>query len=66
MNQEANSQIVIQCKNEEVLNTIVEHIKERFGDCVVYATDVRPNTRPPHYNGVHQILHLSLEAVDID
>ena len=66
LNGESNSRIVVQCGNEEILNTIVEHIKERFSGRIVFATDVRANTRPPHLNGVHQILHLSLEAVDIE
>lgn len=63
---EGNARLVITATTKEIADTITKHIREALPDCVVYATDVRGNTRPPHLNGVHQILYLLLEAVDIE
>ena len=63
---ETNCKIVIQCDTKERLNIVRETIIDRFPECVVYDTGIRPNTREPYPDGVHSILFLALEAVDID
>ena len=66
MAEDSNSRIVITATTKEIADTIYERIKEALPDQIVYATDVRGNTRPPHLNGVHQMLYLVIGAVDIE
>ena len=66
MEGEGNARLVITATTKEIADTITKHVREAMPDCIVYATDVRANTRPPHINGVHQIVYLTVEAVDIE
>ena len=66
MTEDSNARLVLTATTEEIADTITKRIREVFPDQIVYVTDVRANTRPPHLNGVHQMLYLVLETVEID
>ena len=63
--EDSNTRVTIQSTDTEFLNALVTHIREKYDTKIMFSTEVRRNNRPPLEDGVHQILYLALELVDL-
>ena len=56
----SNTRVIIQSANDSNLSRLVNTIREKHKDSILYATEIRQNTRPPFEGGVHCIIYLAL------
>lgn len=62
----ANSRVTVQCDKKTHVQALRACLLDRFGDTLVFDTEVRPNSRELYPDGKHTILHFLLAKREDD